>query len=107
VTTTTTKIIVVVEDDDTVPAELQQNVDSDIKSLLVSLHVIQVLFFVRFFTKLISCPTFTLHVLLFQVKIHQLYIADLLNPFKDIGSAIVSKRFDERVQKYVAGFNDL
>jgi hypothetical protein len=38
-------------------------------------------------------------------KIHELYIEDLLNPFKDIGSAIVSKRFEDRVQRFVTAFN--
>jgi hypothetical protein len=38
-------------------------------------------------------------------KIHELYIEDLLNPFKDIGSAIVSKRFEDRVQRFVDAFN--
>jgi Sedlin, N-terminal conserved region len=39
------------------------------------------------------------------MKIHQLYIEDLLNPFKEIGSSIASQRFDERVEKLVASFN--
>jgi hypothetical protein len=28
-----------------------------------------------------------------------------MNPFKDIGTAITSKKFDEQVEKYVAAFN--
>jgi hypothetical protein len=47
----------------------------------------------------------TNHSSTYQIKMHQLYIEDLLNPFKDIGSAIVSKRFDEKVRKNVAAFN--
>ncbi len=38
-------------------------------------------------------------------KVHDLYVADLMNPFKDIGTGIVSKRFEDGVQKYVAAFN--
>jgi hypothetical protein len=38
-------------------------------------------------------------------KIHELYVEDLLNPFKDTGSAIVSKRFEDRVQRFVNAFN--
>ena len=38
-------------------------------------------------------------------KIHDLYVADLMNPFKSIGTRIVSKRFEEGLQKYVAAFN--
>ena len=38
-------------------------------------------------------------------KIHELYIEDLLNPFKDIGSKIVSKTFDEKVTKCISAFN--
>lgn len=40
-------------------------------------------------------------------KVHELYIEDLLNPFKEIGSAIVSQRFQDRVQKYVSAFNQV
>lgn len=39
------------------------------------------------------------------VRIHDLYVADLMNPFKEIGTNIVSKRFEEGVQKHVAAFN--
>lgn len=39
------------------------------------------------------------------VKIHDLYVADLMNPFKEIGKPIVSKRFEDGVQKHVAVFN--
>lgn len=38
-------------------------------------------------------------------KIHQLYIEDLLNPFKDIGSTIVSKRFDQQAYQHISDFN--
>lgn len=39
-------------------------------------------------------------------KIHQLFIEDhLLNPFKDIGSKIVSKRFDRLVYQHISDFN--
>lgn len=39
-------------------------------------------------------------------KIHEVYIEDhLLNPFKDIGSAIVSKRFDKLVYQHISDFN--
>lgn len=38
-------------------------------------------------------------------KIHDLYIADLMNPFKPIGTRIVSQRFEEGLQKHVAVFN--
>lgn len=38
-------------------------------------------------------------------KIHQLYIEDILNPFKDIGSTIVSKRFDNLVYQHISDFN--
>ena len=40
-----------------------------------------------------------------MVKAHDLYVADLMNPFKEIGERIVSKIFEERIQKYVAAFN--
>lgn len=38
-------------------------------------------------------------------KIHDLYVADVMNPFKPIGKRIASKRFEEGLQKYVAAFN--
>ncbi|KAL3934918.1 MAG: hypothetical protein SGBAC_009463 [Bacillariaceae sp.] len=39
-------------------------------------------------------------------KIHQLFIEDhLINPFKDIGSKIVSKRFDLLVHQHISDFN--
>lgn len=39
-------------------------------------------------------------------NIHQLYVEDMLNPFKDLEeSAITSKRFDNQVLNYVAAFN--
>ena len=39
------------------------------------------------------------------VNIHNLYVADLMNPFKDIGSPIVSKKFSDCVQNFVTAFN--
>jgi hypothetical protein len=39
------------------------------------------------------------------VKIHDLYVADLMNPFKEIGEPIDSKRFENGIQKYIAAFN--
>ena len=71
VTTTKIKIILAVEDE-AVP-DAQNNVDEEIKALLV--------------------------------KVHDLYVADLMNPFKDIGAPIVSKRFEAGIQKHVAVFN--
>lgn len=41
-----------------------------------------------------------------KAKIHELYVEDLLNPFKDIESVIVSKRFNENVQKLIEAFNE-
>lgn len=38
-------------------------------------------------------------------KIHGLYVDDLMNPFKEIGSSIVSKGFNEKLLRYVAAFN--
>lgn len=73
VTTTKIKLILIVEDEAVPDAEVQKNVDDEIKLLLV--------------------------------KIHELYVADLMNPFKGIGEPIVSKRFEDRIQKYVAAFN--
>jgi Sedlin, N-terminal conserved region len=39
------------------------------------------------------------------VNVHSLYVADLMNPFKKIGSPIVSNRFKEGIQVSVAAFN--
>ncbi len=38
-------------------------------------------------------------------KIIDLYVTDLMNPFKAIETPIVSKRFEEGLQRYVAAFN--
>mmetsp|Transcript_131337 Transcript_131337/g.379944 ORF Transcript_131337/g.379944 Transcript_131337/m.379944 type:complete len:184 (-) Transcript_131337:23-574(-) len=40
-----------------------------------------------------------------MIEIHNLFVADLMNPFKEIGSHIQSKRFVRGVQNCVAAFN--
>jgi hypothetical protein len=40
-----------------------------------------------------------------MINVHSLYVADLMNPFKEIGSPIVSKRFRDSLQQSVAAFN--
>eukprot|EP00980_Cylindrotheca_fusiformis_P010112 scaffold2243_cov122-Cylindrotheca_fusiformis.AAC.28 len=38
-------------------------------------------------------------------KIHELYVEDMLNPFKEVGSPVVSQRFQDKVQQFVYAFN--
>lgn len=38
-------------------------------------------------------------------KVHQLYTEHLLNPFKDIGSTILSKSFDRLLYQHISDFN--
>lgn len=38
-------------------------------------------------------------------QLHEVYVQDMLNPFKDITAPITSKRFDEQIQKHIATFN--
>ena len=40
-----------------------------------------------------------------MTKIHGLYVDYEMNPFKEIGAPIVSKRFDEGVAKFISAFN--
>ena len=39
------------------------------------------------------------------VNVHSLYVADLMNPFKEIGSPIASARFRDGIHQSVATFN--
>ena len=39
------------------------------------------------------------------VNVHSLYVADLMNPFQEIGSPIVSAKFRAAIQQSVAAFN--
>jgi hypothetical protein len=38
-------------------------------------------------------------------QLHELYVQEMLNPFRDVTAPISSKRFDEQIQNYVATFN--
>ena len=39
------------------------------------------------------------------IEIHGLYVADLMNPFKEIGTPITSKRFEDKLQHCIAAYN--
>jgi trafficking protein particle complex subunit 2 len=38
-------------------------------------------------------------------QLHELYVQEMLNPFKDLSAPISSRRFDEQIQKHIATFN--
>lgn len=38
-------------------------------------------------------------------KVHRLYVAELMNPFKDIGKLIDSENFEREILKLFASFN--
>ena len=90
-------MFMIVVEDDAAPQEDQQTVDAEIKVLLVSNRSCARESMTTIYTNLRFSNM--------QAKIHRLYIADTMNPFKEIGSPIVSSRFDRGVQKYVAAFD--
>eukprot|EP00529_Nitzschia_sp_RCC80_P033611 CAMPEP_0113464350 /NCGR_PEP_ID=MMETSP0014_2-20120614/13158_1 /TAXON_ID=2857 /ORGANISM="Nitzschia sp." /LENGTH=210 /DNA_ID=CAMNT_0000356433 /DNA_START=63 /DNA_END=695 /DNA_ORIENTATION=- /assembly_acc=CAM_ASM_000159 len=46
------------------------------------------------------------NIKLLLTQIHELYIEDMLNPFKIIGSPITSRRFERRIEELVQTFNN-
>mmetsp|Transcript_46886 Transcript_46886/g.114359 ORF Transcript_46886/g.114359 Transcript_46886/m.114359 type:complete len:215 (-) Transcript_46886:2159-2803(-) len=47
------------------------------------------------------------NIKLLLTQIHELYIEDMLNPFKIIGSPITSKRFERRIEELIQAFNQI
>ena len=39
------------------------------------------------------------------IRLHECYIQDLLNPFKDLSKGLVSKSFDRKIKHEVVTFN--
>jgi len=42
---------------------------------------------------------------LLLAKVHSLYVAEVMNPFKEIGSPLVSRKFRDEIKRSIASFN--